>query len=38
LRGGVNEVLRGEIVRVRNALESGGFAAFLPAIDAALVG
>jgi tetratricopeptide (TPR) repeat protein len=35
LRGGINEALRGELVRVRNALASAGLVAFLPAVDAA---
>jgi tetratricopeptide (TPR) repeat protein len=34
--GGVNAAVRSELVRVRTALENAGFAAFLPAVDAAL--
>lgn len=36
LRGATNEAHRGELLRVRSALESAGLAAFLPRVDAAL--
>jgi class 3 adenylate cyclase/tetratricopeptide (TPR) repeat protein len=35
-RGGVDHAVRSELVRVRTALENAGFAAFLPAVDAAI--